>query len=271
MYDKIEAIISDTAYGVSWDGDTTTAPSKNAVYDKLELIAADYVPDTGNTSIAGVKTFGSDPIIPDEVYSASWNGSLEPPTKNAVYDKIQLVIDDIPLINNTIYTSVWNGDTTAAPSRNAVYDKLELMVADIDLRATIASPELTGTPTAPTAAAGTTNTQIATTAFVRTPSVQSVVSAATVTPTALNDVLIITAQAEALFIQNIGGTVLEGQELTVRIKDNGTGRAISWGGAYRAVGIALPTTTVATKTMYLKFIRNVADNAFDLILKTEGP
>ena len=27
--------ISDTAFGSSWDGDTTTAPSKNAVYDVL--------------------------------------------------------------------------------------------------------------------------------------------------------------------------------------------------------------------------------------------
>ena len=25
----------DTAYGASWDGDTTKAPSKNAVYDKI--------------------------------------------------------------------------------------------------------------------------------------------------------------------------------------------------------------------------------------------
>ena len=32
------ASISDTAYGPSWDGDTTTAPSKNAVYDKIETL-----------------------------------------------------------------------------------------------------------------------------------------------------------------------------------------------------------------------------------------
>ena len=28
------------AYGVSWDGDTTTAASKNALYDKIETIAS---------------------------------------------------------------------------------------------------------------------------------------------------------------------------------------------------------------------------------------
>ena len=31
--------VSDVAYGVSWDGDTTAAPSKNAVYDKIEALA----------------------------------------------------------------------------------------------------------------------------------------------------------------------------------------------------------------------------------------
>lgn len=32
--------VSDTIYGAGWDGDTTVAPSKNAVYDKIETIAS---------------------------------------------------------------------------------------------------------------------------------------------------------------------------------------------------------------------------------------
>ena len=52
---------------------------------------ADVVHDTGNETVAGVKTFSSDPLIPDEAYGAGWNGVLEPPTKNAVYDKIEAV------------------------------------------------------------------------------------------------------------------------------------------------------------------------------------
>lgn len=32
--------VSDTAYGPSWDGVTTDAPSKNAVYDKIETLSA---------------------------------------------------------------------------------------------------------------------------------------------------------------------------------------------------------------------------------------
>lgn len=51
---------------------------------------ADVVHDTGNETVAGIKTFSSDPIIPDEAYDATaWDGSLEPPTKNAVRDKIE--------------------------------------------------------------------------------------------------------------------------------------------------------------------------------------
>jgi len=85
----VTAAVSDTAYdATTWNGVTTIAPSKNAVRDEIEAIKADYVPDTGNTTIAGVKTFSSDPLIPDEAYGSGWNGVLEPPTKNAVYDAI---------------------------------------------------------------------------------------------------------------------------------------------------------------------------------------
>ena len=40
------------------------------------------------------------------------------------------------------------------------------LTTDLATKAPLASPDLTGTPTAPTAAAGTNTTQIATTAFV---------------------------------------------------------------------------------------------------------
>ncbi len=37
----------------------------------------------------GVLTISDSVVVPDEAYGVSWNGSLEVPTKNAVYDKIQ--------------------------------------------------------------------------------------------------------------------------------------------------------------------------------------
>lgn len=68
-----------------------TVPSAKATKTALDLKANDsaVVKLTGDQTVAGVKTFSSDPIIPDEAYGSGWNGVLEPPTKNAVYDKIE--------------------------------------------------------------------------------------------------------------------------------------------------------------------------------------
>jgi len=98
-----------------------------------------------------------------------------------------------------------------------------------------------------------------------TPRVQSVTSAATVTPTNLNDLVKITAQAAALALANPTGTWDEGQPLMIRIKDNGTARAITYDTNYRAIGITLPTTTVISKTTYLGLIYNSTDTKWDVI------
>lgn len=97
------------------------------------------------------------------------------------------------------------------------------------------------------------------------PRVQAVTSASTVTPTSANDEVVITAQAAALTIANPTGTMVQGQALIIRIKDDGTARAISWGTNYRAIGAALPTTTVISKTMYVSMIWNSTDTKFDII------
>lgn len=47
--------VSDAAYGVAWNGDTTTAPSKNAVYDKIETLAPASHDHTGSSD-GGVLT-----------------------------------------------------------------------------------------------------------------------------------------------------------------------------------------------------------------------
>ena len=98
-----------------------------------------------------------------------------------------------------------------------------------------------------------------------TPRVQSVTSAATVTPVNTNDLVKITAQAAALALTNPTGTWDEGQPLMIRIKDNGTARAITYDTNYRAIGVTLPTTTVISKTTYLGLIYNSTDTKFDVI------
>ncbi len=80
------------------DGTIVSGDISNGTVDVLDLdagvqasltLADGSVQDAGNETIAGIKTFSSDPVIPDEAYASGWNASLEPPTKNAVYDKIE--------------------------------------------------------------------------------------------------------------------------------------------------------------------------------------
>ena len=97
------------------------------------------------------------------------------------------------------------------------------------------------------------------------PRVQSVTSSATVTPTSTNDLVKITAQAAGLTLANPTGTFAEGQALIIRIKDNGTARAITYGSDYRAIGLTLPTTTVLSKTTYLGIIYNDTDTKWDVV------
>lgn len=80
------------------------------------------------------------------------------------------------------------------------------------------------------------------------------------------DMFIVTAQAGALKFNNPSGTPTEGQLLTIRIKDNGTARALTYDTQFRASSdLALPTTTILSKTLYMKFIFNSTDTKWDLL------
>jgi hypothetical protein len=169
IQDIVGAMVSggtETGIAVTYD-DTNGRLDFVAEVTQTELDAkandADVVHDTGAETIAGVKTFSSDPIIPDEAYDATaWNGSLEPPTKNAVRDEIESLASELATsiadgdastltsaqtyadgkVDNTAYGAGWNGDNTDAPSKNAVYDKVETL-APKDLSAVLASASAT--------------------------------------------------------------------------------------------------------------------------------
>lgn len=96
-------IATDTASSADWDLIPITAAQILALLvtvdgtgsgldaDTLDGVdSTAFVRDTGDETIAGIKTFSSDPLIPDEAYGSGWNGVLEPPTKNAVYDQMEL-------------------------------------------------------------------------------------------------------------------------------------------------------------------------------------
>lgn len=90
-------------------------------------------------------------------------------------------------------------------------------------------------------------------------------STATLTPTAAAQQYNITAQSAGLTIAAPTGSFLDGQGLLFRIKDNGTARAITWNGVFRAVGVTLPTTTVISKVLYVGAKWNAAESVFDVL------
>ena len=76
----------------------------------------------------------------------------------------------------------------------------------------------------------------------------------------------ITALAAADTIAAPSGTPTDGQNLIIRIKDNGTARALDFNAVFRfSTDLAKPTTTVVNKTLYMGFKWNAADSKFDCL------
>lgn len=129
--------------------------SGTAGYNRIDLVVAEFVRNGGG---AGVDTLQF-----KIVKGTSTTGAPADPT---------LTADDINVEANTtrqeaLYRLTITGTTLAAPELMAsVLDNLASVVAMLALKAPLASPALTGTPTVPTAAVGTNTTQAASTAFV---------------------------------------------------------------------------------------------------------
>lgn len=127
----------------------------------------------------------------------------------------------------------------------------------------ITSPAPAGVVVTTTASQTLTNKRI-------TPRNDSIVSSATILPLPdLFDQVSVTALAVPATISgpaSAGPT--NGQKLILRIKDNGTARALTWStvsGAYRVIGTVLPTSTVAGKVLYVGAIYNSQDNFWDVV------
>ena len=103
------------------------------------------------------------------------------------------------------------------------------------------------------------------------PRIISITGAAggTITPTGdTADQYEITALGAAATFAIPSGTPVDGQKLILRMKDDGTGRALTWttsAGGYRALGFTLPTTTVASKVLYIGCVYNSQDSFWDVM------
>jgi len=137
---------------------------------------------------------------------------------------------------------------------------------------TVAGPTVLRTytfPDANTTVAGVATTQTLTNKRV-TPRVDSITSASTITPTSDTvDQYNVTALAVDATMASPSGTPTDGQKLIIRIKDNGTGRALTWNAAYRPVGVTLPIITSANKVLYFGCIFNTQDSYWDVVAFAE--
>jgi len=98
------------------------------------------------------------------------------------------------------------------------------------------------------------------------PRVTSTASSVAPTPNAdTTDVYILTALATDPTFGAPTGSPVQGQPLLIRIKDDATPRALAWNAIYRATDIALPTTTTASKELYVGFIYDATATKWDLM------
>lgn len=92
------------------------------------------------------------------------------------------------------------------------------------------------------------------------------VTTATLTPNvATDDFITVSALAGNLSVAAHTGTAVDGQVITLRIRDDGTARTITWNAIYRGIGVTLPTTTTAGKIMYISMIYNIDDAKWDIV------
>lgn len=125
----------------------------DALSTNLNNTLDDYVPigDVGQAD--GVASLNSSGLIPDAQISTSIARTTD------VSTAISNLIDSSPATLNTLneLAAALNDDANFAGT----------VTTALGTKAPLASPALTGTPTAPTPAAGTNTTQIATTAYVQ--------------------------------------------------------------------------------------------------------
>lgn len=114
--------------------------------------------------------------------------------------------------------------------------------------------------------AGTTSTSVATLGATQTftgktmiastnvvEEITSTASSATPTPTggSLRNLYTLTALAAGATFAAPSGTPVDGNYLTIRVKDNGGAQTLAYNGIYAVVGVTAPLTTVAGKWLYL--------------------
>lgn len=100
----------------------------------------------------------------------------------------------------------------------------------------------------------------------RQPREVTVASSATPTPDSdITDIFTVTALLEAAAFAIPTGTPTQGQRLVLRIKDDGTARALTYDAIYRVFHVSLPTTTTISQLLYIFLIYDSTQAKWDVV------
>jgi len=102
----VEQVATQTAGTLTVSGDILklTAPSAASFTGKL-INALNNTTPVFTVDKDGNGAFAGDVTVSDEAYGAGWNGSLEVPTKNAIYDKIETLGGGSGITRTVVVTS----------------------------------------------------------------------------------------------------------------------------------------------------------------------
>ena len=160
------AVFTDTVYSVG-NGGLTEINFTTALNNKLSNIAANAT----NTEEPAIERSGGTPALASGITAGEIRSLIGAGTSSF----------------DGVYSSLTGIPSTFAPSAHTHdMDDITGLISSLSAKAPLASPALTGTPTAPTAAGGNNTTQIATTAFV-TSEISRVVDAAPAALDTLNE------------------------------------------------------------------------------------
>ena len=232
-------------------------------------IASTTVVPNLNASTLGGATFASPGAIGGTTRSTGAFTTLNVTgaiTSTLVTGTAPLVVASTTNVANLNASSL-NGATFSAPGTIGNTTAGLITGTTITANTTFTGPIGGATPAAGAFTTLTASTNISSTRI--NPRIGTVTSSATITPTGdASDQYNVTAQAVGGTFAIPSGTPVNGQKLTLRIKDNGTAQTLAWttsAGGYRAIGVTLPTTTVISKTLYVGCIYNTADSFWDVI------
>ena len=203
------------------------------------------IPLSAITGVPGVTTYNSMRIHLQEFVQPS---TVIPPDCTIVYDEINIQTGFGPQVNQSTIDVLNRGTVAGATS------KLDFI-------------PLSGTSHKITE--DTANNKINLKLNIPGVNAEAAVSSTLDTNSDKTTVVILTAQDANFTINSPTGTPQNAQKLMFRILDDGTARSITWSAIFIPIGVTLPTTTTANKTLYIGCMYNSQTSKWDVIAITE--